>query len=209
MDYVYAYLSYFGYKDGRETMDGFWREMARLGKDRNPNRAAFLQFVGVAETREKALELYREPAEYFYGRCLFTDPMWATPPGYITEGTQRAGLTSQVGRAATQSARTQARATEMTDIVDKGYVIVGSPDDVVAQLTEVAESLNVAHLMLLLQFGNMNKDLAKFNTKLFAEKVMPRLKPLFAGWEDRWWPTPMESTQRAEVPAFVPGVAAE
>jgi hypothetical protein len=63
--------------------------------------------------------------------------------------------------------------------------------------------------MLLLQFGNMNKDLAKFNTKLFAEKVMPRLKPLFAGWEDRWWPTPMESTQRAEVPAFVPGVAAE
>jgi alkanesulfonate monooxygenase SsuD/methylene tetrahydromethanopterin reductase-like flavin-dependent oxidoreductase (luciferase family) len=209
MDYVYAYLSYFGYKDGKETMDGFWREMARLGKDRNPNRAAFLQFVGVAETREKALELYREPAEYFYGRCLFTDPMWAGPPGYITEATQRAGLTSQVGRAATQSARTQARATEMADIVDKGYVIVGSPDDVVAQLTEVAESLNVAHLMLLLQFGNMNKELAKFNTRLFAEKVMPRLQPLFAEWEDRWWPTPMEAAQRAEVPAFVPGLAAE
>ena len=60
MDYVYAYLSYFGYKDGRATMDGFWTEMARLGKDRNPYRAGFLQFVGVAETREKALELYRE-----------------------------------------------------------------------------------------------------------------------------------------------------
>src|SRR5271169_5368476 len=194
MDYVYAYLSYFGYKDGRATMDGFWGEMARLGKDRNPYRAGFLQFVGVAETREKALELYREPAEYFYGRCLHTDPMWATPPGYVTEATQRAGLTSQVGRAATQSARTQARATEMADIVDKGYVIVGSPDDVVAQLTEVAESLNVAHLMLLLQFGNMNKDLAKFNTKLFAEKVMPRLQPLFSEWEDRWWPTPMQTT---------------
>jgi alkanesulfonate monooxygenase SsuD/methylene tetrahydromethanopterin reductase-like flavin-dependent oxidoreductase (luciferase family) len=209
MDYVYAYLSYFGYKDGKETMDGFWREMSRLGKDRNPNRAAFLQFVGVAETREKALELYREPAEYFYGRCLHTDPMWATPPGYITEGTMRAGLTSQVGRAATQSARSQARATEMADIVDKGYVIVGSPDDVVAQLTEVAESLNVAHLMLLLQFGNMGKELAKFNTKLFAEKVMPRLQPLFSEWEDKWWPTPMETAQRAEVPAFVPGLAAE
>ena len=70
MDYVYAYLSYFGYKDGKATMDGFWAEMARLGKDRNPYRAGFLQFVGVAETREKAMELYREPAEYFYGRCL-------------------------------------------------------------------------------------------------------------------------------------------
>ena len=29
--------------------------------------------------------------------------------------------------------------------------------------------------MLLLQFGNMGKDLAKYNTKLFAEKVMPQL----------------------------------
>ncbi len=54
MDYVYAYLSYFGYKDGTETMAGFWREMSRLGKDRNPNRAAFLQFVGVSGSlREK------------------------------------------------------------------------------------------------------------------------------------------------------------
>ena len=214
MDYVYAYLSYFGYKDGKETMDGFWREMARIGKDRNPNRAAFLQFVGVAETREKALELYREPAEYFYGRCLFTDPMWASPPGYVTEPTQRAGLTSQVGRAATQSARTQARATEMKDIVDKGYIIVGSPDEVVEQLTEVATELNVAHLMLLLQFGNMGKDLAKYNTKLFAEKVMPRLQPLFSEWEDKWWPQSMDTDKRAEVPAFTPpaftsGLAAE
>ena len=207
MDYVYAYLSYFGYKDGKETMDGFWREMARIGKDRNPNRAAFLQFVGVAETREQALELYREPAEYFYGRCLFTDPMWASPPGYVTEATQRAGLTSQVGRAATQSARTQARATEMADIVDKGYIIVGSPDEVVEQLTEVATELNVAHLMLLLQFGNMSKGLAKYNTKLFAEKVMPRLKPLFAEWEDKWWPQPMDTSGRAEVPAFNPSLA--
>ena len=209
MDYVYAYLSYYGYKDGKATMDGFWREMGRLGKDRNPNRAAFLQFVGVAETREKALELYREPAEYFYGRCLHVDPAWASPPGYMTEGTMRAGMTSQVGRAAANSARSKMRATEMKDIVDLGYVIIGSPDEVVEQLPEVATELNVAHLMLLLQYGNMGKELAKYNTKLFAEKVMPRLQPLFAEWEDRWWPQPMEPAQRAEIPAFKPGLAAE
>ena len=53
MDYVYAYLSYFGYKDGQATMKGFWEEMKRLGKDLNPYRAGFLQFVGVAESREQ------------------------------------------------------------------------------------------------------------------------------------------------------------
>ena len=36
MDYVYCYLSYYGYKAGLKTMQGFWSEMDRLGKDRNP-----------------------------------------------------------------------------------------------------------------------------------------------------------------------------
>ena len=65
MDYVYAYLSYFGYKDGQATMTGFWDEMKRLGKDLNPYRAGFLQFVGVAESREQAMELYRRAGRIF------------------------------------------------------------------------------------------------------------------------------------------------
>jgi alkanesulfonate monooxygenase SsuD/methylene tetrahydromethanopterin reductase-like flavin-dependent oxidoreductase (luciferase family) len=135
--------------------------------------------------------------------------MWATPPGYVTEATQRAGMVSQVGRAASAGARARQRATEMKDIIDLGYVIIGSPDEVVAQLTEVAETLNVGHLMLLLQFGNMGKGLAKYNTKLFAEAVMPRMQQLFADWEDKWWPRPIDASLRAAVPAFIPGLAAE
>jgi alkanesulfonate monooxygenase SsuD/methylene tetrahydromethanopterin reductase-like flavin-dependent oxidoreductase (luciferase family) len=209
MDYVYCYLSYFGYKDGKQTMQGFWDEMKRLGKDRNPYRAGFLQFVGVGESRQKAWELYKPAAEYFYGRCLHTDPRCATPPGYVTEATQRAGVVSQVGRAASDSARAKARATQMEEIVERGYVIIGSPEEVGEQLTEVATELNVGHLMLLMQFGNMGKELAKYNTKLFAEQVMPKLQPLFSEWEDKWWPQPIAAGQRAEVPAFLPKIAAE
>jgi len=74
--------------------------MARLGKDRNPYRAGFLQFVGVAESREEAYRLYREPAEYFYGRCLHVDPRFAGAPGYTSEATQRAGVVGQVAQVA-------------------------------------------------------------------------------------------------------------
>src|SRR5918911_4861093 len=103
------------------------------------------------------------------------------PPGYITEATQRAGIQGQVGRAASLQARQAARATtRMEDIVERGYVIIGSPDEVVEQLTHVATSLNVGHLMLLLQFGCMNKELAKYNTRLFADQVLPRLRGLFS-----------------------------
>jgi alkanesulfonate monooxygenase SsuD/methylene tetrahydromethanopterin reductase-like flavin-dependent oxidoreductase (luciferase family) len=213
MDYVYCYLSYYGYKAGQATMQGFWDEMARLGKDRNPYRAGFLQFVGVAETREEAYRLYREPAEYFYGRCLHVDPRFAGPPGYATEETQRRGIQSQVALAAQASryeTKFQMLAREMDAIVDKGYVIIGSPDEVAEQLRQVATDLNVGHLMLLLQFGNMNKDLAQYNTRLFAEKVMPQLADVFAEWEDRWWPQPMTGALRAPLSRFEPAsIAAE
>jgi alkanesulfonate monooxygenase SsuD/methylene tetrahydromethanopterin reductase-like flavin-dependent oxidoreductase (luciferase family) len=216
MDYVYCYLSYYGYKAGQATMTGFWNEMARLGKDRNPYRAGFLQFVGVGESRQHAFDLYAEAAEYFYGRCLHVDPRWAVPPGYTSEGSQRAGIESQVKKAADANVRGKSTgerfasvAREMDAIVDQGYVIVGTPDEVAEQLREVATNLNVGHLMLLLQFGNMSKDLTRYNTKLFAEQVMPKLKGHFDGWEDRWWPQPMAAAQRAEIPAFMPKLAAE
>lgn len=203
MDHVYAYLSYFGYLAGQATMDGFWKEMDRLGKDRNPYRAGFLQFVGVAESRDEAYRLYREPAEYFYGRCLHVDPRFASAPGYTSEATQRAGVVGQVAQVA-RMRRFDTLAREMDAVVEKGYVIIGSPDEVAERLKKVATDLNVGHLMLLMQFGNMSKDLAKYNTQLFAGKVMPQLTDLFSEWEDRWWPQPMARDARATLTPFQP-----
>jgi alkanesulfonate monooxygenase SsuD/methylene tetrahydromethanopterin reductase-like flavin-dependent oxidoreductase (luciferase family) len=214
MDYVYAYLSYFGYKAGQATMSGFWNEMARLGKEPNPYHAGFLQFVGVAESRQQAYDLYAEPAEYFYGRCLHLDARFTNPPGYTSENTMRAGVQGMVSQAAQRNApdtkpplyatKFATLARQMDDIVERGYVIIGSPDEVVEQLTAVATDLNVGHLMLLLQFGNMGKELAKYNTRLFAEKVMPRLRHIHSQWEDRWWPRPMGRAERAAPASFDP-----
>ena len=208
MDCVYCYLSYYGYKIGRATMEGFWGEMARLGKDRNPYRAGFLQFVGVGESRQHAIDLYAEAAEYFYGSCLHIDPRFAAPPGYTSEATQRVGLQSQVAKAAEYSTKFNKLAREIDAIVDQGYVIVGSADEVAEQLREVGTNLNVGHLMLLLQFGNMSKELCRYNTRMFAEQVRPKLAGTFSEWEDRWWPRPMAAAQRAAVPAFAPTLSA-
>ena len=201
MDYVYCYLSYYGHKVGKATMDGFWAEMDRLRKDRNPYRAGFAQTVCVAESRDEAMEIYTGAAEYFFGRCLHVDPRFAAPPGYTTEATMKFGLTSQVSAAA---ARSQARPSEMKELVDAGYIVIGTPAQVTEQIVDLAENLNVGNLMLLMQFGNMNKELTRYNTRIFAEKVMPTLKKFYSEWEHRWWPKPMDGALRAEVPGFSP-----
>ena len=203
LDYVYCYLSYFGYKLGLRTMQGFWEAMDKLGKDRNPYRAGFLQFVGVAETHAEALRLYKEPAEYFYGRCLHVSPNYVQPPGYTTEATIRAQVQSQVAAAAMKEQRKQTKgggfgsgATTWEEILEAGYVIVGTPDEVAERLREVCTTLNVGNLMLLLQFGNMSHELTKYNTQLYAEQVLPQISGLFSEWENRWWPQPMADAER-------------
>jgi alkanesulfonate monooxygenase SsuD/methylene tetrahydromethanopterin reductase-like flavin-dependent oxidoreductase (luciferase family) len=197
-DYVYSYLSYFGYKLGESTMRGFWNEMDRLGKDRNPYRAGFLQFVGVAETRAEAIDLYREPAEYFYNRCLHVSPRFTNPPGYMSEASLRARMQSMVALAGARAAGGAGLPQKIEDFVDAGYLIVGSPDEVAEQLRRVALELNVGQMMLLLQFGNMSRDLTLFNTEQFARRVAPQLRDLFDDrWENRWWPCPLARADRA------------
>jgi alkanesulfonate monooxygenase SsuD/methylene tetrahydromethanopterin reductase-like flavin-dependent oxidoreductase (luciferase family) len=184
-------------------MRGFWDEMRRLRKEPNPYRAGFLQFVGVAETRAEAMRLYREPAEYFYGRCLHVDPRFAMPPGYASEATQRARVRSQIAQVARRAAERSApggaaQRPRMEEIVERGYLVVGGPDEVAEQLRRVALELNVGHLMLLLQFGNMDRQLATHNTELFAKRVMPQLATLFDdAWQDEWWPRPLAPAERS------------
>jgi alkanesulfonate monooxygenase SsuD/methylene tetrahydromethanopterin reductase-like flavin-dependent oxidoreductase (luciferase family) len=203
-DYVYSYLSYYGYQAGEATLRGFWDEMEKLGKDRNPFRAGFLQFAGVAESEAEAAELYAGPAAYFYQRCLHVSPSFVNPPGYMTEETIRARVASQVARAAAQAgtltgpSRIAPAPASFAEMVEQGWVLAGTPEFVAEKLTEVARRLNVGQMMLLLQFGNMGKELARYNTELFAKLVLPELRGLFEGeWENRWWPKPLPRESRA------------
>ena len=197
-DYVYCFLSYFGHKVAVEQLAGFWAEIEKLGKDKNPYRTGFLQFIGVGESKKEAMSLYREPAEYFYGRCLHVDPRWVVPPGYMTEQTVRSRVQSQMQLAAKASAgggpSIKQNAQHFDEIVEKGYILVGGPDEIAEKLMSIAAELGIGHLMLLLQFGNMDKELTNYNTKIFAEQVMPQIKNLFDDkWEDLWWPRGLES----------------
>ena len=204
MDYVYAYLSYFGFRQAKTSMDGYWQAVDRAGRDRNPYRAGFLQFVGIAEDEAHAEELYGEAALYFYERCMHIYGGFASPPGYSTASTLRRGITSQVRLAAQGSADGGGAFMPRVDwktIVDNGYIVIGNPKRVGEQLHEFADEMNVGHLMLLMHFGNLKKQTAMYNTRRFAEEVAPGLRSRFSEWEDRWWPKDMAPAAPQPMPA--------
>ena len=140
-DFVYAALSYYGHLMAKETVSGYWRRVEANGKDPNPYRLAFLQFIGVADTDEEAYRLYREPAEYFFNRSLHVYPGYADPPGYVTEASARARYKSQV-RAVVRAKQAKHDLT-WDEMVEKGYVVIGSPDTVRETLADVATDVQL------------------------------------------------------------------
>ena len=199
-DFLYAYLSYFGYLAGKRVMDGYWETVDRLGADANPYRAGFAQVVAVADTDAQAEEQFAPHALYFYNRCLHLYRGFASPPGYTSIETVRRGLESQVVAAS----RAQFQHLTWADMIEKGYVVAGSPATVVDRLNDLADTMTVGHLMVLMQFGDMGPELTRANTELFATEVMPKLRDRFGDWEDRWWPTQTLATMARPAPVEEP-----
>ncbi len=185
-DYNYSYLSFSGYKAGKILMDGYWNRVAERGKDDAPGRASFAQIICVADTDAEAEELYAEHMLYFFNRCLHVYPGFADAPGYRTIKTIKAGVLSQVRK------ENQAVFSNLTwkDLVEGGYVIAGSPDTVAEEMEHMIRELRVGTVFTLLHMGDMPDWKTRYSTQLFAEKVMPRLRGVWAEHADdtRWWP---------------------
>jgi alkanesulfonate monooxygenase SsuD/methylene tetrahydromethanopterin reductase-like flavin-dependent oxidoreductase (luciferase family) len=114
-------------------------------------------------------------------------PGFTDPPGYVTEASVRAKYRSQVRDAV--KAKIARGELGWDEMVDNGYVVIGSAESVREQLETAAKDLNVGNLAVLCQFGNMNDELTRMNTSLFGERVAPGLRTMFAEWEHPYWPS--------------------
>ncbi len=187
--YSYSYLSFSGYLRAQALMDGYWRRVDERGVDKSPYRAGFAQTILVAETDEEAERLYSEHVSYFYNRCLHVYPGFADAPGYRTIKTIQTGALSQY--APPTGGYTQLTWKELTE---QGHVIAGSPETVRQRMEELIKGLNVGNIFCLMHVGNMPADKCMYSTKLFAEKVMPKLRNMFPDWDDdnRFWTSPLD-----------------
>ena len=181
--HLYAYLSYSGYKRGKQVMDGFWKVANAAGVD-NPYHAGFLQLVCIADNEQELHDKYAAHTEYFFNKMLHVYPGFMDPPGYRTIDTIKAGLLAQT----TSFGRSTDKETTFDELREAGNVVAGTASQVTEQLEQVIKDLHVGHLMILNQFGSIPHELAKENIRRTAQEVLPNLRHLWPEYEDHWWP---------------------
>jgi alkanesulfonate monooxygenase SsuD/methylene tetrahydromethanopterin reductase-like flavin-dependent oxidoreductase (luciferase family) len=187
--YSYSYLSFTGYIRARALMQGYWDRVAeRNAPDDSPYRAGFAQTICVADSDSEAERLYAPHVNYFYNRCLHVYPGFADAPGYRTVKTIKTGALAQYGRP-------QFETLAWKDLIEGGHVIAGSPETVRQRLEDLIKGLRVGNLFVLLHVGDMPKDKCMHSTRLFAEKVMPKLRDCWPSYADdrRFWCQPLAS----------------
>jgi alkanesulfonate monooxygenase SsuD/methylene tetrahydromethanopterin reductase-like flavin-dependent oxidoreductase (luciferase family) len=204
-NYCYGHLSFSGLQSSKPLVDGYWDYVSERGGDMNPHRMAFTQLVCVADTDAEAEAKYYDAVKYFQ-RVRDPEMRFAAAPGYSTVKS----MTTQMKRGATTvDPQDKIRATrgEMSfwEYDEKGYIIAGTPDRVAQRIRELATELRVGQLIASLHMGNLSEEAAAENTSLFASKVIPQLRDVWADEPDHWTPQVSQSRIAARAGSVATG----
>lgn len=187
-EFGFNYFGWFGAKvTGRRIFDRFWQLAEESGREANPYRMGFMQTICVADTDAEAERLYAKHVEYFFQKGLGSIPMHrlVLPGGIDIRGVE--AIMRDPGDFGIYS---QMRTASFADLVESGAVIIGSPDTVAEQLTDFIKDFRIGNLHAMLQIGSMPTELTRHNIDMFADKVMPRLRDIWADddYAHHWWP---------------------
>jgi len=145
-----------------EEYRGIYREV----NGEEPPKPLLVSFTAVHEDAETAREMFER---YIIGYCAstmghyeFDNVKLADIPGYE----YYAGLSRMIEK--------HGRDTFTRFLAD--LQVFGTPDQVVEQMIENNRRIGGAGVIGIFSYGNMPPPLAKANIRLFAEKVLPRLK---------------------------------
>lgn len=155
----------------------------------SPRQLGRLCHTHVAETDAQARR-EAEPHVMWFFRNSLKIPQWQMlPPGYNTADAVRKQME---GRA--RSGGKPFTALTYDELIEQGYVIVGSPETVIEKYEEMVETLGIGMLMSAGgHIGSMPDWMVRKNMQIMAETVFPHFresdgKPTWAR-EDRAMPS--------------------
>jgi alkanesulfonate monooxygenase SsuD/methylene tetrahydromethanopterin reductase-like flavin-dependent oxidoreductase (luciferase family) len=140
---------------------------ASYGRTIRPDQLPLGVITYVAETKQKAEDEGIEHLRYFFEDALRTTPEFLAPPGYLSieQLKMRAALADKLhGKF------------DFDAVNEAFFCAVGTPDQVVDQLSQWGETMGTNHFNLMAAVGNMPNWKVVKNLSLIAEEVIPRMR---------------------------------
>src|SRR5262249_27174842 len=131
-----------------------------------PDRFAYLAMCHTADTDAEAETGARELLWYLQRE---RHPGFANPPGYYPPRTVAKALLGGAGKPYRDS---------FESLQEKGIVLAGNPDTMIAKVRYLHERCGVGNLLMLNPAGFLPTDQVRHGMKLFAEEVYPAIREL-------------------------------
>lgn len=155
----------------RQLFDEVRAAARRYGYEADPGQLGWMLPIYVAETDERARAEAAEHVLYLFHKLSLRPLEFLLPPGYTSPASMRRAL-ERVNR------RIESRKADFDTLLENGTIIFGSPRTVRERLAGYYEQMGFGKLVPLLHFGSLPQDLTRKNMELFAQEVMPHLRPL-------------------------------
>jgi len=127
-----------------------------------------LNFVYVAESQEKAEQEYIIHLQRFFEDYARSSPQWLAPPGY---------LSIEQLKIRSAGADKMHGGFDFKAISGSFFIAVGTAEKVANQIGEWMERMGTNHINSVMHVADMPHWKAVKNMTLFAEEVIPRLRP--------------------------------
>lgn len=202
-EHRYTYQTLFSPRKAMaRNIKAFREETQRHGYEADPKQIAAVLFIHVAESDRQA-RIEAEPhLMWVFQNANRTPAHDAFPPGHFSVDSLRGFLAGGGYRAKDIGELTY------DELVDEGWVVIGSPESVVAQLEQLVDELGAGRIVHIADFGAMPNWLIRKSLTLMAEQVIPKFrspggKPIWAS-DLRPAPTHAELGARLAEPEAIP-----
>jgi alkanesulfonate monooxygenase SsuD/methylene tetrahydromethanopterin reductase-like flavin-dependent oxidoreductase (luciferase family) len=167
----YTYLQTYSDIGTLRRAFGEYREAAeRHGYTSSPSQLGWAVPVYVADTDEQARREARPHLEFLFNTLLRMPRDMFFPPGYLTMASASRVMGAKRGLGTAPM--------EPDDLIERGYVLLGSPESVRQQIERHQGELGFGIFSGIFQFGSLGHEEFERSVRLFAGQVLPALRPV-------------------------------
>jgi len=153
-----------------KNLNGYAEKCQEYGYKCQPDQLGWALPLYVAETDEKAVREARPHIENFFNKFLLAPTEFRMPPGYSSMNSYKLILENKM--------KFRERFLSIELLMENGMFVCGSPSTVAEKLAGYQADMGYGNLVTMGQFGTLGHEQVKSSMQMFAEEVMPKLRPL-------------------------------